>query len=74
MLLLQTSLPWCLSELEELQHQLQALVALAQRQVNIGTDSAQGVEQRREQQLQGVSDVCTRPTVLYVNTQQNRPG
>lgn len=39
---------WYISKLEESEHELQALVTLAQRQVDIGADSAQGVQQRRQ--------------------------
>lgn len=39
---------WCSSKLEQSEHELQALVALTQRQVDIGADSAQGVQQRRQ--------------------------
>lgn len=37
--------PWDFSELEQSEHQLQALVTLTQRQVDIGADSAQGLQQ-----------------------------
>lgn len=53
-LTLQTLLPssmltaWFSSKLEQSEHELQALVTLAHRQVDIGADSAQGVQQRRQ--------------------------
>lgn len=40
---------WCSSKLEQSEHELQALVALAQRQVEIGADLTQGVQQRSQQ-------------------------
>lgn len=39
---------WCSSELEESQQELQALVTLTQRQVDVGAQSAQGVQERRQ--------------------------
>lgn len=39
---------WRSPELEQSEHELQALVTLAHRQVDIGADSAQGVQQRRQ--------------------------
>lgn len=65
---------WRSSKLEQLEHQLQALVTLAQRQVHIGADSAQGVQQRRQQRLQSVTDLCSESIPLRVHTQQNGPG
>ncbi len=48
LLLSSTLTVWHTSKLEQSEHELQALVTLAQRQVDIGADSAQGVQQRRQ--------------------------
>jgi len=64
----------CSSKLKQLKHELQALVALTQWQVDVGADSAQGVQQGRQQCLQSGAHLCFGTIPFHVHTQKYGPG